>query len=498
MGFARELDYVKKAQKEILLLARTGALLGWDQQTHMPKKGIEARSEQSALIDKLVHERMISDELFKVVKKLLKENLEKDDKIMIEKLYKDISRSRKLPPEFVEELSKACSKGFSAWIEAREKNDFKIFEPHLEKIVELKKKQAKYIDLPGHAYNSLLDNFEEGMTAEKLKPRFEILKKGILDLLNKIENSSEYKMQNIVLMKRDFPKELQIELAKDVAERIGLDKERSDIDFAEHPFTTTIDVNDVRITTNVRKDALFCFGSTMHEAGHALYELQLPEEHRFDVLGDAPSLGAHESQSRFWELMIGKNKPFWKYYFPIWNKDFHLRNDFPQWMKEVNKIEKGMIRIESDEVHYCLHIILRFEIELGLISGEIKVKDLPRIWNDKMKEFFGVMPKSDKEGVLQDVHWSGGSIGYFPTYALGTIYASQLYSALKKQIPDIEKDIERGNFSRIREWLKENVHKHGRKMFADDIIKDVCGEGLNVNVYLNYLNDKYGEIYNLK
>ncbi|MEK6881140.1 MAG: carboxypeptidase M32, partial [Nanoarchaeota archaeon] len=369
---------------------------------------------------------------------------------------------------------------------------------HLEKIVELKKRESKYMGLEGHPYNGLLDSFEEGMTAEKLKNRFEVLKQGILTLLRKIESSKRYREQKLILMKREFSKEEQIELSKDVAKRIGLTEDRTQIDFSEHPFTNTIDLDDVRITTNVRKDPMFCFGSTIHETGHALYELQFPEKHRFDVLADAPSLGMHESQSRFWENMIALNKPFWKYYFPVWNKKFHLRNDFPQWFREVNQVVPGMIRIESDEIHYCLHIILRFELELGLISGEIRVKDLPKVWNEKMKEFFGKTPETVKDGVLQDVHWAEGYFGYFPTYALGTIYAAQLYNSLKRDIPDIENDISRGNFSKVREWLKENIHKYGRKMFAEDIVKKTCGEGLNVNVFLNYLNEKYGEIYDLK
>ena len=321
MGFAKELEFVKKAQKEILLLARINNLLSWDQQTHMPKKGLEARAEQMAYLQKSIHEKMISDDLFKIVGKLLKADLESDDRIMIIKLYRDLSKARKLPKEFVEELAKVVAKSFSAWLEAREKQDFKIFEPHLEKIVELKKRESKYMGLEGHPYNGLLDSFEEGMTAEKLKNRFEVLKQGILTLLRKIESSKRYREQKLILMKREFSKEEQIELSKDVAKRIGLTEDRTQIDFSEHPFTNTIDLDDVRITTNVRKDPMFCFGSTIHETGHALYELQFPEKHRFDVLADAPSLGMHESQSRFWENMIALNKPFWKYYFPyILNK----------------------------------------------------------------------------------------------------------------------------------------------------------------------------------
>ncbi len=491
-----DLEFVKKIQKEILLLSQARALLHWDLETHMPKKGAKARAEQLALLGGLAHEKLISKELWEALNRLKNQELFGDQKIMIQRLYKDVEKARKLPKEFVEELSRVTSLGTIAWQEAREKKDFKIFQPHLEKIVELKRKEAEYIGLSGHLYNSLLDDYEEGMTVEKLRPNLEKLKQEILELLNNIKNSEIYKNQNLVLKKKEFSKEHQIELVKDVAEKIGLGKEFSRIDFSEHPFTTRISQGDVRITTNIRDDPLFAFGAAIHEAGHGLYEAGLPEEHEFTILDDAPSLGLHESQSRFWENMIAKGEHFWRYYFDKFDEKFEL-GDFDKWYKEVNAIEPPMIRIESDEVHYGLHVILRFEIEIGLLEGTIEVKDLPEIWNQKMKEFLGIVPEHDKEGVLQDVHWSQGYIGYFPTYLLGSIYAAQLYEALKKEYPDIEQDIAKGDYTKIRKWLKEKIHKHGRKFLADEIIRDICGEGLNSDVYLNYLRKKYSKIYEL-
>ena len=491
-----DLDLMKKIQKDIFLLGWTRALLYWDLETYMPKNASEERSEQLALLDSMIHEKATSQELFNVLERLKKENLDLDENLIVERLYKEVLKAKKLPNEFVKELSRATSLGFSAWQEAREKNDFSIFKPHLEKIIELKKKQAKYINLPGHIYNSLLDDYEEGMTVEILKPQFDKLKKEVLNLLNDIKNSDDYKKQEVVLLNKNFPREDQIELSKDVMERIGLKKESSRIDFAEHPFTTRLGGNDVRITTNLREEPLFSFTSTIHEAGHGLYELNLPREFLFTSINEAPGMGIHESQSRFWENMIGKGKPFWKYYFKEFDRRFNLGN-FEKWYKEINFLRNPMIRIESDEVNYPIHIILRFEIELGLIEEKIKVEDLPRIWNEKMKEYFDVVPKNDKEGVLQDVHWSGGNIGYFPTYILGTAYASQIYNAMKKEILHIEKEIENGDFSKISEWLKEKIHKHGRKFTSEDIIKKICGEGLNLDSYLDYLRKKYSEIYNI-
>jgi len=490
------LNLVKEQQKEIILLSYSASLLSWDQETYMPAKAIESKSEQMSLLSSIIHKKLTSNELFNAVKKLRNnQSIRGDDKIMIERLYKDLLKSRKIPNDFVKELSKEQSLAVKAWKEAKEKSNFKIFQPHLEKLVKLKIKEANYIKLPGHIYNSLLDSYEEGMTVEKLTPKLEKLKIDLLELLNKIKSSEKYKKQSLKLMSGNFNHQIQKELCDDVSLNIGLEKGRARIDFSEHPFTTKTGFNDVRITTNIRKKPLFSFGSTIHESGHALYELNMPEKHKYNILGDAPSLGIHESQSRFWENMIGLNEPFWRYYFPKFKDNFKINGGFEEWYKEVNFVSPSKIRIESDEVHYCLHIILRFEIELGLIDGKIKVADLPKVWNQKMKELIGVEIKNDSEGVLQDIHWGWGNFGYFPTYALGTIYAAQLYESLKEKFPKIEQDIEKGDFSKVRLWLNENIHKHGRKISAEEIIKKACGEGLNPDKYISYLKEKYLKIY---
>ncbi len=487
----RSLEFVNAYQKEIILLNQVNALLDWDRETYMPVRGIDSRAEQSALLSERIHEKLISKELFASLEKLRKSELRGKDKVMVEKLYKDVSNARKIPKEFVSEMARAVTLGNAAWLEARRKNDFFIFKDRLEKIILLKREYAKYIGLKGHLYNSLLDDYEEGMTVELLKPRFFRLKEELIKLLRKIESTEKYKEQKRLLV-GEFSKEKQIELVRDVVARIGLDEKKSRIDFSEHPFTTKVGVNDVRFTTAIRENPLFAFESSIHEAGHALYELGLPEKDAFNVLGEAPSLGIHESQSRFWENMIGKSKTFWKFYYPKFKKEFNLNLD--SLFREINFVFPGKIRVESDEVHYCLHVILRFEIELGLISGEIAVKDLPRIWNFKMMEFFRVEIENDVEGCLQDVHWSNGLIGYFPTYVLGSVYASQIFNAMRKDF-NINKDVESGEFGRIREWLKERIHKYGSRHFTDEIIQKACGGGLDVRIYIDYLTKKYGEIY---
>lgn len=488
----KDLKLVRDYQKEIILFAYIDSLLNWDQQTYMPKKGIDSRAEQSSILSSLIHKKLTSDELFSALKRLKNKKLSFTDAVMVKRLYKTVDKSRKIPEEFIKELSKAKTLAFSAWEKARESNNFNLFRSHLERLVKLKQQEANYNKLPGHLYNSLLDDFEEGMTAEKLKPVFERLKKELIALIKKVEASSAYKNQRSIMNKK-FDRDLQLELCKDVMKRIGLDEESSRVDMATHPFTTTIGPEDIRITTNVREHPLFAFESTIHESGHALYEKNMPKKYDYTVLRSSPSMGLHESQSRFWENMISKSKPFLKYYSPIFKKN--LNENMEDLYKLFNLVTPGMIRVESDEIHYCLHIILRFEIEMGLIDGTIKVKDLPRIWNRKMNELFGFTPKNDKNGVLQDVHWSSGWFGYFPTYAIGSIYAAQLYDSLKRRIPNTEKDLEKGDFTKISKWLAENVHKYGFTYLAEEIIKKACGEGLNPEVYTKYLTNKYKEIY---
>ncbi|MDD5650985.1 MAG: carboxypeptidase M32 [Candidatus Nanoarchaeia archaeon] len=487
----KDLELVNSYQKEIIILGEISALLGWDHQVYMPEQGDNSRSKQITLISALIHKKLNSEELFNAVKRL--KNKKIGNKVMINRLYKSISKSRKLPSKFIEELSKEISLAHLAWKKAKNENKFEIFQPHLEKLVKLKQEEAKYIKLPGHIYNSLLDDYEEGMTVEKLKPIFKDLKEQLIILIKKIESSENYKKQKLPLNKK-FDQSLQMELCKDVMKRIGLNEKFSRIDISEHPFSTQIGTNDVRITTHFQNDILSAFSSVIHESGHALYESNLPNKYEHTVLKEAPSLGLHESQSRFWENMIAKNKPFWIYYYPIFKNKFNLDN-FEEWYKNINLVTPGKIRIYSDEVHYCLHIILRFEIELGLLEGTIKVKDLPKIWNQKMKEYFNVIPESDSVGMLQDVHWSNGSFGYFPTYAIGTIYAAQLYNKLKKDISSIENNIKKGDFSLISKWLSDNIHQYGSLYLADDLIKKVCGTGLNPNEYIKYLTEKYKEIY---
>ena len=494
------LEFIYKEQKELSHFGGIAALLGWDQMTYMPQRGSEERAEQLSLISRLAHERVTSTELYNHLKKLYEtvDLLSEKDRVVVTKLYHDVEKARKLPSAFIEKMSKTTSIAFTAWQEAREKNKFSLFKPHLEKIVELEKQYCDYIKLPGHPYNSLLDDYEEGMTVDILRKEFTTLRQKLTELLTKITYSTIYQKQQP--MKINFDIKQQQELCTIFLAQVNLPFDRARLDVSTHPFTTTMGDDDVRITTNYEHEGLFSsFFSTVHEAGHALYELGLLKgEYKDTIISDAPSLGIHESQSRFWENMIARGKPFWTYFSPIFKKitsNTCKDIDKETWYRTVNQVRPSLIRVEADELTYCLHVILRFELELDLLEDKITIAELPSVWNEKMTDFLGVTPKNDKEGVLQDMHWSGGDFGYFPTYAIGTIYASQLFNQISKEHTTLHEEISQGNFNAILNWLSEHVYQYGRLIPADEIIKKTCSEGLNSKVFIAYLKEKYYQLY---
>jgi len=494
------LDFIYKEQKELSHFGGIAALLGWDQMTYMPQKGSGERAEQLSLISRLAHERVISDEFYNHLKKLdeLSNTLTEKDRIIVTKLKEDVEKARKVPSEFVEKMSRTTSLAYTAWEEAREKNKFSLFAPHLEKIIELEKQYCDYVKLPGHPYNSLLDDYEEGMTVDTLRKEFGALRPQLVEILKKITTSAVYQKQQPVKMKLGVVQ--QKELCSILLKQMKLPADRSRLDVSTHPFTTTMADDDVRITTNYEREGMLSsFFSTVHEAGHALYELGLLKgEYKDTVISDAPSLGIHESQSRFWENMIARSKPFWTYFAPMFNKiapDTCKGMNKEVWYHAVNQVRPSFIRVEADELTYCLHVILRFELELDIIEEKITVAELPQCWKEKITDFLGITPKTDKEGVLQDMHWSGGEFGYFSTYAIGTIYASQLFKQFLKEHTTMREKISQGSFTAILNWLSEHVYQYGRLMTADEIIKKTCGEGLNSKVFVTYLKEKYYPLY---
>jgi len=488
----KELKYIYQVQKEISILSGISALLGWDQETHMPKKGSENRAEQEVMIQNLIYSKITSEKLWKAINYLKKQKLSEKDKIVLRELEKDVSRARKIPREFVEKFSKEIVKANSLWQKARKENDFEIFKPSLKNLVKLSQKKAHYLNPKVEPYDALLDIFEEGMTSEKLTKLFSTLKEELVNLLEKIKKSKKYKNQSKANFK--MSKEKQEKISKDIVQKMGISFDEVCYDVSPHPFTTTIGKNDVRITSRY-ENAFESFFSTVHEAGHALYELGLPKEFENTFVKDAPSLGIHESQSRFWENMIAKSKSFWKGYFRFYKKNLKEKINLQDFYEKINRVKPSYIRVNADEVTYCLHVILRFEIERDLINGKIKVEDVRDIWNKKFEEMFGIKVPDDNSGALQDIHWAHGSFGYFPTYAIGTIYSSQILKKLKEVFPNFDELVRNQKFNGILKWLRENIHSKGRTMLADEIIRNACESGLNPKVFIKYLTDKYSKIY---
>lgn len=496
------LKELRKRLVEIAHIASVHNVLSWDQEVHMPKKGIGARAEALAGIGKIIHEKTLAldrDGLLTTLKHNLDAGkIRREDAIIVAETWRTFERQKKLPVEFVSNLSKTLASSQHAWGVAKERNDFASFLPHLRKVIVLKQQEASLVGYAHSPYDALLDAHEPGMTTEEITRILDDLKLFLLPFLKKIRGSKQPKLP---VLTGKFPLSRQKAFNEYVAKKIGFDFEAGRIDISTHPFTTTFHQHDVRITTRYREnDILYSIGSTIHEVGHALYEQGLPHQHFGTPLAESVSFGIHESQSRLWENNIGKSRPFWAFLYP------HLKKEFPapfkaisldEFYRAINAVRPSLIRTEADELTYNLHIILRFEIERALIEGTLNPKDLPAVWSDKMRAYLGISVPDDARGVLQDVHWSLGAFGYFPTYALGNIYAAQLYHTMQKRIPNLSTKISRGNLSEPREWLREAIHAHGKQFTANELIKKVTGEPPTSKYLIDYFQKKYGALYAL-
>ncbi|GIU69402.1 MAG: carboxypeptidase M32 [Candidatus Woesearchaeota archaeon] len=500
MSLTNDLNHLKEIDKEISLLNSAISLLWWDRSTIMPTKAAEERAEQISYLTILIHEKSTSKELNKIILRLSKNKskLNHIDRAIINNYSWKISRINKLPKKHVKETSRTIVMAQHHWEIARKNNNFKIFEPYLKKIIELKKREAEYIDSKNHPYEVLLQDYERGMSLKILDETFNKLKPEIHTLIKRIKKSSKYGKE-FNIKKIEFDVEKQKIACQDVSTLILEDNERFLITVSMHPFMTKISPNDLRITTSFRKDPLFSLFSTVHESGHALYESEFDQKLKYSILHDAPSLGIHESQSRLWENQVCKSKNFWKYYYPKYQKLFpKLKNiSLERFYESINIVRPSLIRIESDELTYHLHIIIRYELEKKLIEGKIAVSELPVLWNKLYKEYLGITPKTDTEGVLQDVHWSQGSIAYFPTYTLGTIYSAMIYEQMLNENPKLEQEIEEGDFKFIKKWLKENIHKHGAVLSTSEIMEKCCGKKISEESLIKYYKNKFGNIYKI-
>ncbi len=478
-------------------------LLDWDQKVNMPKKGAEARAESFAYLSAMVHGKVRSldegGELSRLKKLLDEGKLAGDNAVLVAETWRTFKRAMCLPDDFVRELAKLTSTALNVWAEARAQNDFSLFLPYLEKIVRMKREEATLVGFKDSPYDALLDAHEPGMDSVQASAILLDLKEFLVPFLKRIA-ASPVKIDQKVLRGR-FRLRDQMAFNKTVLAAIGFDLESGRLDASTHPFSIGFHPYDVRLTTRYKNhDVLYALGSTIHEAGHGLYEQGLPVEYFGTPLAETVSLGIHESQSRLWENQIGKSKSFWKYFYPklqqVFPRPFETVS-FADFYAAHNRIKPTLIRTEADEVTYDLHIVIRFEIEKELIEGRIKAKDLPAIWRDKMKEYLGVEVPSDALGVLQDEHWADGLFGYFPTYSFGNLYAAQFYQQLEKDISDLDKQIAKGNFTPILVWLRKNIHLRGKTDTAAALVKKVTGEDLDPKYFATYLEKKYGEIYRL-
>ncbi len=514
-------ETMKRLKAELAVLedlSQAQSLLSWDQNTYMPDGAATARAQQMATLSKLSHERLTNPSVREMLSTLesaapSKDSTEsgaeddaesasdkEDDAALLEVTRRNVARAVKLPSDFVEDFTKARSAGQQAWIRARANADFALFAPHLDKILDFARRQADYLGYDDHPYDALHDLYERGSSTAKVRTVFAELRDATVPLVKDVVEKGRDIDDSSV--HQPFGEALQEQFGTEVVKSFGYDFEHGRLDRTVHPFATGISKYDVRITTRYQPDFLnpALFG-TMHEAGHAMYEQGIASRYDRSPLGNAVSLGIHESQSRLWENLVGRSYGFWEFYYP------RLQEVFPAQLGEVslddfyaaiNKLEPSLIRVEADEVTYNLHVMVRFELELALLEGSLSVQDLPDAWNAKYEDYLGLTPPDNAQGCLQDIHWSFGAIGYFPTYTLGNIMSVQLFEAAKRAHPELEKEIRQGTFTTLLGWLRGTIHQHGSKYEPSDLLQRAVGGELDAKPYINYLNTKFRSLYGVE
>ncbi|MFN0054567.1 MAG: carboxypeptidase M32 [Planctomycetales bacterium] len=486
------------------LLESCASVLGWDEQTNMPPGGAEHRGNQLALLAGLAHERVTSPRVGELLEELAGSRLAADYEsplaANLREARRDFERATRLPRRLVEELSKTSTLAQQAWIGARKRSDFRAFLPWLDKIVALKREEAQAVGFAGGVpYDALLDAFEPGMTSAELTRLFTPLREALVPLIAAIRESGKGPRRDII--QRRYPVEAQREFGLAAARQIGFNLEEGRLDVAAHPFCSGFGPGDVRLTTRYNEHHFpGAFFGTLHEAGHGLYEQGLDRASFGLPVGQACSLGIHESQSRMWENFVGRSRPFWRYFF------LRAQQAFPEALGNtslddfyfaVNDVQPSFIRVEADEATYNLHILLRFDLERSLISGDLSPADVPGVWNETFQRYFGITPPNDAQGCLQDIHWSGGMIGYFPTYALGNMYGAQFFVAAGRELEDLPGQFSRGEFGALKDWLVTRIHSQGKRYRAARLVQVVTGAPLTHEPLVRHLHDKFNELYGL-
>jgi carboxypeptidase Taq len=490
---------VERSMSELRALGGAVNLLCWDQETYLPSKGAPGRGEQLAALQGVVHERLCDPRLGEALERADGEAAGRggpeaaEQQAAIRALRFDRDRAVRLPGDLVRGLARAQSAGVESWRGARAASDFAAFAPHLAHLVGLRREMADALGVPpgGERYDALLDGYEEGMRVARLEPLFRRLTGWLVPLVDRLTSAPP---PDDDFLHGHFDGAQQWAFTLELLEAVGFDAEAGRQDRSTHPFSLGMDPGDVRLTTRIFENLpLSSVFSTLHEAGHGLYEQGLPARWRSSVLGAAPSMGLHESQSRLWENLVGRSLPFWRGFLPRLSRRFPaLAAVTPErFHRAVNKVERSLIRVEADEVTYNLHIVLRFELELALLRGELDPADLPGAWNERSRHVLGLVPPRDAEGCLQDIHWAGGDLGYFPTYTLGNLYAASLFAAARRDLPDLDEGMAAGQLAPLLAWLRRHVHSAGRSLQAEEIVRRATGEGLTDVDFERYLTGKY-------
>jgi carboxypeptidase Taq len=497
-----KLERLKTILAEVYDLESVAGLLGWDQQTGMPPAAAEGRGYQLSTLESLAHVRFTSAEVGDLLEALepyaAQLDPDSDDARLIRVTRREYSKRSHVPPEYVAEFAQATALAHQAWEEARPENNFAKFQPHLEKTVALRRSYSEFFAPYDHIYDPLLDDYEPGLKTADVKTIFSELRPKQVALIQAIAGRPQVDNSFIC---REYEESRQWDFSVKVITQFGYDWKRGRLDKSAHPFTQSMNIDDVRITTRFKPDngmsALF---ASMHETGHALYELGIDQRLGRSPLASSASLAIHESQSRMWENLVGRSLPFWQHFYPELQKAFPSQLGdvaLERFYRGINKVEPSLIRVEADEATYNLHIMLRLELEIALMENSLDVGQLPEAWNARMEEYLGIRPPNDTKGVLQDVHWSGGMIGYFSTYSLGNLISVQLWECINADIPDLANQIRKGEFAALLSWLREKIHRHGAKYEPQELIQRITGSKIDPAPYIRYLETKYGEIYGI-
>ena len=475
-------------------LGDANMVLSWDQEVMMPEGGTPARSKQRGAISAMQHDLLVDDDVGDWLDELEGADLPAEESAVVREIRRQYERKARVPTDLVEEISEATSDAHPVWQEARENDDWETFAPTVERLLDLKKQYAEHIDPDADPYEVLFADYEPYLDLETAERVLERLRDRLVPLIDAIRESDV----DLYEVDGTFPEDQQMDLAREALETLGYDFERGRLDVAPHPFSSGTQF-DARVTTRFdESDPLDSLGSTVHEFGHATYTQGLRQDAYGSPLGEHRGLTVHESQSRLWENHVGRTRAFWELFVPRFN-DQHGTDLTPdQAYEAANQVyEDNLIRVEADELTYHLHIILRFEIERDLLSGDLDVEEVPAVWNDKMEEYLGVRPDTDADGCLQDIHWSHGSFGYFPTYSLGSVLAAQLDAAAREDIGDLDARVRDGEFDALHEWLTENVHRHGQRYTTDELVEEATGESYTADYFLEYVESKFGDLYDL-